>query len=76
MAPIRVGFIGLSSNRGWARNAHLPYLDASEDFQITAICNSTIESAEKAIKTYSLSTATKSFDNFEGMFLFSRPNPD
>jgi predicted dehydrogenase len=70
MAPIRVGFIGLSYNRGWARNAHFPYLDASEDFQITAICNSKLQSAHKAIEEYKLPTETKAYDNFEGISSF------
>lgn len=68
MAPIRVGFIGLSSNRGWARNAHFPYLDASGDLQITAIRNSTLESAHKSIEVYKLPAEIKAYDNFEGMF--------
>ena len=66
MAPIRVGFIGLSYNRG-ARNAHFPYLDASDDFQVTAICNSTLESAHKAIVKYNFPTETKAYDTFEGI---------
>lgn len=74
MAPIRVGFIGLSYNWGWARNAHFPYLDASDDFQITAICNSTLESAYKAIEEYKLPTETKAYDNFEGSSPLLRTN--
>jgi predicted dehydrogenase len=66
MPPIRVGFIGLSASRGWARNAHFPYLEASDDFQITAVSNSTLQSAQAAIKEYYLPTETKAYDNFEG----------
>ena len=67
MASTRVGFIGLSHNRGWARNAHFPYLEFSDDFQITAICNSTLESALKAKAVYKLPEETNVYDSFEGM---------
>ncbi|OQU94930.1 hypothetical protein CLAIMM_01208 [Cladophialophora immunda] len=58
--PIRVGFIGLSSNENiqlagaWGKNAHLPYLTQSPDYTITALCNSSVESAKKAAKLHGL----------------------
>ncbi|OAP61678.1 hypothetical protein AYL99_03881 [Fonsecaea erecta] len=58
--PIRVGLIGLSSNPNiqlagaWAKNAHLPYLLKTPDYTITALCNSSVESAAKAIALYGL----------------------
>ena len=60
---IRVGFIGLSSNASpafagaWGKNAHLPYLTKSEDYIITALCNSSIESAKKAIQLHGLDSS-------------------
>jgi predicted dehydrogenase len=58
--PIRIGFIGLSSNNkpqyagAWGQNAHLPYLRNTDDFVITALCNSSVESAKKAIQVHGL----------------------
>ncbi|KIX98661.1 uncharacterized protein Z520_05962 [Fonsecaea multimorphosa CBS 102226] len=60
--PIRVGFIGLSSNENiqlagaWGKNAHLPYLLQSPDYTITALCNSSQESAKKAAELHGLDT--------------------
>ncbi|CZR54084.1 related to dehydrogenases and related proteins [Phialocephala subalpina] len=60
MAPIRVGFIGLSKT-GWGPGAHLPYLQASDNYQIVAICNSSIESSKAAIELYGLPSTTKAY---------------
>ncbi|KIW79985.1 hypothetical protein Z517_06600 [Fonsecaea pedrosoi CBS 271.37] len=63
--PIRVGFLGLSSDENahlagaWGKNAHLPYFQKSPDYTITALCNSSVESAEKAAKKYGLDTGAK-----------------
>lgn len=63
MAPIRLAIIGLSSSAktSWASNAHLPYLLSTrgrERYTIVALCNSSIDSAQTAIKTYGLDPAT------------------
>ncbi|KAF2774036.1 NAD(P)-binding protein [Teratosphaeria nubilosa] len=57
MAPIRIAFIGLSVNRGWATIAHLPYLQQTKKYKITAVLNSSTESSEAAIKKYELHDA-------------------
>lgn len=59
MAPIRLAIIGLSSSAvtSWASSAHLPYLLSARGrakYNIVALCNSSIESAAKAIRTYGL----------------------
>lgn len=57
MAPIKVGFIGLSSNAAgrpfdgtkWANNAHLKYLQENEGkYKIVALLNSSKKSAKLA----------------------------
>ena len=65
MAPIKVGFLGLSKS-GWAPGAHLPYLQASPDYEIVAICNSSVESSKEAIKLYKLPESTKAYGDPEG----------
>ncbi|UKZ74532.1 hypothetical protein TrVFT333_002202 [Trichoderma virens FT-333] len=59
MAPIRLAIIGLSGTNlsSWASVAHLPYLlspRGKAQYKIVAICNSSIESARLAIKTFHL----------------------
>lgn len=59
MAPIRLGIIGLSASAvtSWASTAHLPYLlsaRGSSKYNIVALCNSSLESAKKAIEMYGL----------------------
>lgn len=73
MAPIRVGFLGLSKS-GWAPGAHLPYLKESDKYQIVAICNSSVESSEAAIELYNLPSTTKAYADPEGaLFSISLP---
>jgi len=67
MAPIRVGFLGLSKS-GWAPGAHLPYLRDSDKYEIVAICNSSVESSQEAIRLYSLPFSTKAYGDPEGSF--------
>ncbi|KAI8629729.1 NAD-binding Rossmann fold oxidoreductase family protein [Xylariaceae sp. FL1651] len=64
MAPIRVGFIGLSSS-GWARGAHLPYLQNGGKYEIVAICNSSAKSAQDAIALYNLPSSVKAYGDPE-----------
>ncbi|KAK1141163.1 hypothetical protein N8T08_009330 [Aspergillus melleus] len=65
--PIRVGLIGLSPGGGWAPVAHLPYLQHSPKYKITAICNTSIDSGNKAISQYNLPPSTKAYDSVESM---------
>jgi len=66
MPPIRVGIVGLSSKPGaWATLAHLPRLASSPNFQIVALCNSSLASTEAAIKAHNLPPSTKAYDSPE-----------
>ncbi|EXJ82620.1 hypothetical protein A1O3_06433 [Capronia epimyces CBS 606.96] len=66
MAPIRIGIVGLSSKAGaWATLAHLPRLAKSPNYQIVALCNSTLESTKAAIKAHNLPESTKAYDSYE-----------
>jgi predicted dehydrogenase len=70
MAPIKVGFLGLSAS-GWAPHAHLPYMkDNGGEYEIVAICNSSVRSSKEAIKLYNLPSSVKAYGNPEGSFLF------
>lgn len=75
MPPIRVGLIGLSSSppdkyqgSGWATSAHLPYLLNSDVYTLVALCNTSVESAKKAVKLNNLPESTKTYGSSEGMF--------
>ena len=70
MSPIRIGIIGLSTTAttSWASSAHLPYLKASNGkYAITALCNTSVDSAKKAIKAYGLPATTKAYSNPEDL---------
>ena len=66
MASIKVGFIGRGATSGWAERAHLPYLKESGKYEIVALCNSSVESAEAAIEPYGLPSSTKAYGDPEG----------
>ncbi|QDS69968.1 hypothetical protein FKW77_002865 [Venturia effusa] len=70
MTPIRVGIIGLSAaatGTNWAATAHLPYLLKSPHYAITALCNSSVEAAQKAVKAYALPETTKTYGSPEDL---------
>ena len=67
MAPIKVGFIGLGLT-GWARGAHLPHLRDSGQYEIVAICNTSVASANEVIGIYGLPATTKAYGSPEGSF--------
>jgi predicted dehydrogenase len=57
MPPLRIGIIGLSATSSWAVHAHLPNLKSSTKYQLTGVCNSSLESSKAAIAAHSLNTA-------------------
>lgn len=68
MTPIRVGIVGLSSKPGaWATLAHLPRLASSPNYEIVALCNSSLESTKAAIKAHNLPATTKAYDSYEAL---------
>jgi predicted dehydrogenase len=70
MSKIRVGIIGLSASAtgtGWATSAHLPYLLKSPHYSITALCNSSVDAAQKAVKAYNLPASTKAYGSPEDL---------
>jgi predicted dehydrogenase len=70
-SPIRIGIIGLGKATGnmvpglWAGKAHLPYLLASPKYQVVAVCNSSIESAQATIEFHQLGTDVKPYGSPE-----------
>ncbi|KAK0652455.1 oxidoreductase family protein [Cercophora newfieldiana] len=80
MTPIRVGIIGLGpESQGyapglWAAVAHLPPLRASPSYDIVAIANSSIASAEKSIKSHNLPPTTAAYGSAAD--LAADPNVD
>ncbi|KAK5073768.1 hypothetical protein LTR64_007094 [Lithohypha guttulata] len=69
--PIRLGFIGASTGKSgpgsesWAVRAHVPFLKSSRNtsYTITAIQNSTRQSAENAASSLQLSDVKGFYDN-------------
>jgi predicted dehydrogenase len=54
---IKVGIIGANPDRGWAAMAHVPALQASPDFRLTAVCTSRIDSARAAAEKFGAAQA-------------------
>ncbi|KAF2807824.1 oxidoreductase [Mytilinidion resinicola] len=63
MAPIRIGFIGLSAGRSWAAWAHITYLKDTSKYTIVALCNTSVEAAQAAINAHGLPETTKAYDS-------------
>ncbi|KAK1970322.1 oxidoreductase family protein [Colletotrichum sublineola] len=67
MAPTRVGIIGLSAKEvymgpgAWAAMAILPSFQSSPDYEIVALCNSSVEAARRSIKVHKLPSSTKAY---------------
>ena len=57
MHKIRVGIIGASPDRGWAKTAHIPALRALPDYELTAVGTSRRESADEAARTFGVAHA-------------------
>ncbi|KAJ9602531.1 hypothetical protein H2200_013074 [Cladophialophora chaetospira] len=64
MAPIRLGFIGLSADGQWASKSHLPYFQSNpSQFKITALQNSSVASARRAVEKYNLGADVACYDD-------------
>lgn len=46
---------------------HMPYLLQSPQYQIVALCNSSVEAAQAAIKAHGLPESTKAYGNPEDL---------
>jgi predicted dehydrogenase len=64
--PIRVGVFGLSTSGGWAATAHLPYLQATAKYKVTAICNTSVQTSRQAIQEHGFESA-QAFDSVQAM---------
>jgi predicted dehydrogenase len=72
--PIRVGLVGLSSQIGlgggssdWAGSAHLEYLLASPKYELVALANSSIESAQRSIRDRKLDSSIKAYGSVQDL---------
>ena len=72
-SPIRVGLIGLGRGTGtmkpglWAAQGHLPFLLASPNFRVTAVCNSSVKSAQASITYHKLGADVKAYGDPEDL---------
>jgi len=67
---IRVALVGLSTSSAtsWAKNAHLPYLLSERGrlkYRLVAVCNTSVESAQRAIKAFDLPPETQAYGSAE-----------
>ncbi|KAL7805681.1 hypothetical protein V8C44DRAFT_352019 [Trichoderma aethiopicum] len=67
MAPIKIGIIGLGATGpalgpgAWAVAAHLASFTPSPNYEIVAVCNSSVESAQRSIAFHKLPPSTKAY---------------
>lgn len=68
MAPIRVGIIGLGAKEAglnavgsWAASALLPSFLNSPHYEVTAVCNSSVESSQRSIDFHKLGPKVKAY---------------
>ena len=69
--PIRLGIIGATPSRGWGTAAHLPALQALDEFEVTAVATTRLETARITAEAYGIPLAFD--DDFE---LASSPEVD
>jgi predicted dehydrogenase len=73
MSPIRVGLIGVGTSTNalaagaWASRAHLPGLLSSPDYEIVALCNSSVSSAQASIAHHNLPSTVKAYGSPEDL---------
>ncbi|MGA9870515.1 MAG: Gfo/Idh/MocA family oxidoreductase [Rhodococcus sp. (in: high G+C Gram-positive bacteria)] len=68
-APIRVGIVGVSAERGWAATAHIPALRALPAYEITALSTTRQTSADAAGRAFGVAST---FEGHEALV----HNPD
>ena len=61
---IRLGLIGASVSGTWSSRSHLPALQASSDFELTAVCTTKTQSAEASRQAFGAKLA---FNDYEKM---------
>ena len=69
--PIRIGVIGANPSRGWGTAAHLPALQALEEFEVTAVATTRLSTARATAEAFGVPLALA--DDAE---LVSRPEVD
>ena len=57
---IRLGIIGANTNYGWGGRAHLPAIAHLPEYELVAVCNARLETAEEAAKQYGAPLAFRS----------------
>jgi predicted dehydrogenase len=50
--PIRIGVIGATPSRGWGTAAHLPALQALEEFEVTAVSTTKLSTARATAEVF------------------------
>ncbi len=61
--PIRLGIIGATPSRGWGTAAHLPALQALDEFEVTAVATTRLETARATAAAFGVPLAFD--DDFE-----------
>jgi predicted dehydrogenase len=55
--PVRIGVIGATPARGWGTAAHLPALQALEEFEVTAVSTTRLSTARATAEVFGIPLA-------------------
>jgi predicted dehydrogenase len=69
--PVRIGVIGATPARGWGTAAHLPALQALEEFEVTAVSTTRLSTARATAEVFGIPLAFANDDE-----LVSHPDVD
>src|SRR6202167_3219991 len=69
--PVRIGIIGATPARGWGTAAHLPALQALEEFEVTAVSTTRLSTARATAEVFGIPLAFADDDE-----LVSHPDVD
>lgn len=56
-SPLRVGLVGVNAGRSWAKDSHIPALQALPEFQIVAVATRRMATATEAARAFGASDA-------------------
>ncbi len=68
---LRIGIVGATPGQGWGPRAHLPAYRALPGVELTAVCTSRLETAERAAKEWGVAEAYSDYHQ-----LIASPNVD
>ena len=64
MPKLRVGLVGVNAGRSWAKDSHIPALQALPEFDVVAVATRRMETASEAAREFG---AAEAYDDFRSL---------